>query len=138
MAAPLNAAGVAAGERRDFRRVGGRGCHESIRLRLRPGRDAWLLNVSRSGACLEVSSRLLPGTPVEALFAMSDWQWVAMARVTRCHVAALTSEGGVRYRAALKFDRPMDSDCEKKVETFLASAQTGYQVPSHEGRSVPI
>jgi hypothetical protein len=67
-----------------------------------------VVNVSRGGACIEASSRILPGTPVEIQVALPDWNWKGEAQVLRCHVSALPRDQKVRYRAGLQFNTPIE------------------------------
>jgi hypothetical protein len=117
-------------ERRSSPRLGSADYGEAARLRLRPGREATLVNLSRGGACVEGASRLLPGTPVEMQVAISGWHWSGKGRVLRCHVSALVLENGVRYRAALQFDPPVDAVAQERLgAVLLDAAPAGYQVP---------
>jgi hypothetical protein len=121
-------------ERRRFRRVGAEACGDDVRARLRAGRDAALLDLSRGGARIEVASRLLPGTPVELQVAAARWRWSGRARILRCRVSALVPEDGVRYQAALQFDPPVDAGAGAELEAALADLPNGgYQVPTNEG-----
>ena len=73
------------------------------RARLRPGRSAYLIDLSSGGALIETDWRLLPGVRIE----MQIGEPVPLVRVTgrvlRCHVALLDRER-IRYRGALKFE----------------------------------
>jgi hypothetical protein len=107
-------------------------------VRLLPGRDASLVNLSRGGALIELESRVLPGTRVEIMLSVPDWRWTGRARVLRCHVSALVREDGVRYRAALQFDAPMPRDGRVISASAGPAAQDrGYQVPDELGLQLP-
>jgi hypothetical protein len=95
-------------ERRGSRRHGEAECRWVKSVRLTPGRDVALLNLSSNGAQIEATSRLLPGTCVELQLVTKDRRWLRSAQVLRCHVSALLPEGGVRYRAALRFSEALD------------------------------
>jgi hypothetical protein len=73
------------------------------RARLRPGRSAYVLDLSSGGALIETDWRLLPGVRVE----MQIGEPVPLVRVTgrilRCHVALLGRER-ITYRGALRFE----------------------------------
>lgn len=75
--------------------------------RLRHGPDLLIVNLAEGGALVEAATRLLPGSSVELYLAAPGWRWFAAARVLRCGVSALVPEQGVRYRAALQFQRPL-------------------------------
>jgi len=133
MAHALTAGRPCSRDRRRCRRVEFTDCGELVHLRLRPGREALLLNLSSGGACIQVASRLLPGTPVEMQLSVSHWRWNGRAKVLRCHVSALVQEDGVRYQAALEFDPPIDRDGQDRLRTALLEMDThGYQVPGED------
>lgn len=94
-------------ERRRSPRHQGLACEWLSQARLRHGLELLVVNLAREGACVEAPARLLPGSSVELHLAAPGWQWTAGARVLRCHVAALLPEHGVRYRAALQFERQL-------------------------------
>lgn len=76
------------------------------RARLRPGRTAQILDLSTGGALIETDWRLLPGTRVEMQVGDPVPLFRVSARILRCHVVLLDRER-VRYRAALKFEKPL-------------------------------
>jgi hypothetical protein len=94
-------------ERRRHPRIAPSASSGPAMVRLRPGREAVVVNMSRGGACVEASAPLRPGTPVEIRVALSDWQWQGEARVLRCQVSALPRQEKVRYRAGLQFSGPV-------------------------------
>jgi hypothetical protein len=73
------------------------------RGRVRPGRDAHILDVSPGGALIETEWRLLPGVRVELQVGEPTALYRVKARVVRCHVALL-DRGRIRYRGALMFE----------------------------------
>jgi hypothetical protein len=105
-----------------------------VQLRLPPGREAVLLNLSRDGACIEAGSRLLPGGRVEVHLSTQGWNWRGRAMVTRCHVSALVPDDGARYLAALHFATPLASD---EPATLMDAARDavvdGYVLPGNTG-----
>lgn len=94
-------------ERRQSRRHDGGDCGWLSHARLRHGLELLVIDLANGGACVEAPARLLPGSSVELHLAAPGWRWTAAARVLRCHVSALLPERGVRYRAALQFDRQL-------------------------------
>jgi hypothetical protein len=98
--------GIAWAEQRTCPRAPGRECGLAS-ARLRHGLDLMIVNMAEGGALVEAAARLLPGSNVELQLAAPGWRWLAPARVLRCQVSALVPEQGVRYRAALQFDRPL-------------------------------
>lgn len=94
-------------DRRTSRRRLGPECAWLTHARLRHGLEVAIVDLATGGALVEAAARLLPGSSVELHLTAPGWQWSAMARVLRCRVSALLPERGVRYRAALRFDRPL-------------------------------
>jgi hypothetical protein len=71
-------------------------------LRLRTGDPLLLVNVARGGALVDSFRRLLPGTTVLLQVTTEERSLTFRARVVRCWVHALGSDG-VLYRGALAF-----------------------------------
>jgi hypothetical protein len=94
-------------ERRAFRRVGSGRCHGVTGLRVRPGCEASLLDLSCGGLLLETESRLSPGSAVDVLLKTFAATHVVRARVARCQVASIHPLQGLRFRAAVVFERPL-------------------------------
>lgn len=135
MGAPLTGGPAVPVERRVSGRVEVGSLTGAIHLRLPPGRDAILLNVSQEGACIEAASRLLPGGLVEVHMSTLGWNWRGRAMVKRCRVSALMPENGARYLAALQFDTPLEPG---GTTALLAAAReagaVGYALPNGETR----
>ena len=74
--------------------------------RVRPGREAAVLNVSSGGILIETMHRLLPGATVELQLWLADRRTSIRGRVLRSTVACLR-QGPVVYRGAVHFDRPL-------------------------------
>ena len=81
--------------------------------RHRPGRHAFIIDVSRGGALIETEHRLSPGMPIELHFGAPVSPSYARGRVLRCHVALLGRER-IRYRGALAFDAPVAIDGNRR------------------------
>jgi hypothetical protein len=108
MGTPLIGGPAAPIERRVSERVELASLSGLVHLRLPPGRQAVLLNVSREGASIEAASRLLPGGHVEVHISTQGWKWRGRAIVKRCRVSALVADHGARYLAALQFEAPLE------------------------------
>ena len=106
----LTTTAAGAGERRRFARQDVVRFANVIQLRLPPGREGVLLNLSPDGACLEVGSRLLPGARVEIQLVLPAWRWRGRAVVTRCRVSSLVPGGGARYEAGVQLESRVDAD----------------------------
>lgn len=83
-------------------------------IRVRPGIQAALLDVSASGAALETERRLLPGRFVHVQLAGIHGAVTVRARVLRNAVSCL-SAGRIVYRCAVQFDRPLCLDRDGRL-----------------------
>ena len=134
MGDPLSSGLAVSTERRVSARVEVASLSGVVQLRLPPGREAVLLNLSRDGACIEVGSRLLPGGPVEVYLSTRGWNWRGRAIVTRCRVSALVLDDGARYKAALQFATPLAlNGPETLLEAARDAAANGYALPAEAG-----
>ena len=91
-------------ERRRGERVSG----EGLRARVRPGYRLIIIDLSCSGALVEAGRPLRPGSYVDLHLESEARAAMVAARVVRCAVAAIDSEIGVTYRAALSFSESCD------------------------------
>jgi PilZ domain len=97
MAGPLNE------ERRASPRISPVTMAGIDRARLRPGRCAYVVDLSSGGALIEADWRLLPGIRVELQVGEPVPLFRVTGRILRCHVALLERER-IRYRGAVKFE----------------------------------
>ena len=138
MAVPLNSGGARTGERRQSVRLVMGGHGDVAGLRLVPGLVASIRNISRGGACIEVTSRLLPGTPVDLQASLPGRRWRAQARILRCRVSAIVPDDGLRYEAAIQFDLSRDPDAgEGLLAAVVDAIENGHQIPGATSPSVP-
>jgi len=72
------------------------------RVRLRPGREVRLVDLSSPGVALESRMALAPGTDVSLSFEGRGWRRTITARVGGCHVVVLDSTRGLVYRSGLR------------------------------------
>ena len=93
--------------------------HGIEQARIRPGREAAVIDVSTGGILIETRHRLLPGTTIELQLSIGDACTGARGRVLRSAVACLR-HGRVLYRGAIAFDRPLAS----------LNGVDGYAVPT--------
>ena len=82
-------------------------------VRLRPGLDAVAVDLSPGGALVETATRLRPRMKTVLQLTAGDRELRASGEIVRAWVSAIAPGRGVRYRGALRFDRPMDlpADC---------------------------
>jgi PilZ domain len=93
-----------------------------VRARLRPGYRLVIVDLSAYGALVEAARPLRPGSHVDLHLESDTRRRAITARVLRCTVAAIDSQSGVTYRAALSFNDTCDWVRE-------ASTQDGYDLP---------
>jgi hypothetical protein len=105
-------------DRRREERVAGTG----LCARVRPGYRLVIVDLSCAGALVEAGRPLRPGSYVELHLETDARRGIVSARVVRCAVAAIDSESGVTYRAALSFSETCDW-----VREALTPA--GYGIP---------
>jgi hypothetical protein len=91
-------------ERRGARRLDAFEEHRIGSACVRPGHRVRLIDVSSSGALIETSHRLLPGTVVELQVEKGTDTASVPGRVLRCLVVRLRPTW-VCYRGAIAFDR---------------------------------
>ena len=77
-------------------------------LRLRPGLDVALVNLSAGGALVETSTRLRPGARTLVRLTGVSGSWTVSSLVSRSWVAAIDAKQGLVYRGALVFDKALD------------------------------
>jgi hypothetical protein len=121
-------------DRRHFARLPVADRRSTVRARVRPGREVRLIDLSRGGALVQATSRLLPGSQVELQVDVGPWHWRTTGLVTRSQVWALRVDDHVRYRAAVQFAHPMDGAAQCHIENELSrdvggEDECGYQMP---------
>jgi hypothetical protein len=94
-------------ERRGHQRADPSWAHRA-KATLRPGHPISIVNISRGGALVEGQQQMRPGTRVLLQIATPTGALGLSAIVLRCIVGSLTSDAGVVYRGALKFDDRRD------------------------------
>ena len=112
-------------ERRRNRRASGHDV-EGIAARVRPGHHVAVVDISASGALIEVRRPLRPGARIEVHLHAAGERAALTARVERCLVAAIDQAEGVLYRAGLSFDEPC-------ALVSARHARSGYDVHDLEG-----
>lgn len=120
----------ACGERPDRRRARRRQTihdHGIVSARVRPGRQALLLDVSAGGALVETTCRLLPGSPIDLHVATNERRASVRGCVLRCEVVGVRA-AGMCYRSAIGFDR--------LLSWFVDGETDGYGVPAEDRRRV--
>lgn len=75
-------------------------------LRVRPGYEAVVIDISSEGALVETAYRLLPGSAVDLQLEAFARRIAVRGRVLRCAVVVVQA-GSVVYRGAILFDRTL-------------------------------
>ncbi len=94
-------------ERRAFERADGPWTQQA-KVTLRPGHPAFIVNISRGGALVDSTRQMRPGTRVMVQIVTRRGALGLSALVLRCGVRAVSSNDGVLYRGALRFDERRD------------------------------
>ena len=77
-------------------------------MRLRPGREAALINLCERGALVEGSARLHPGAHVVLHLVGPAPSGSIKGTIVRCHVSSICGRTGIRYRGAISFETAVD------------------------------
>lgn len=104
MALPV---GEAAVERRRAARQPRRALRWLAAARLWPGRRVRIINWSAVGVLMEAGVRFAPGRTVTLQLLAERGHLLVRGEIVRAAVAAVGAEG-LRYRAAVAFDKPVD------------------------------
>jgi hypothetical protein len=105
--------------------------HGIVSAHVRPGHRARLIDVSASGALIETSHRLLPGTLVELHVETGKDRTRVRGRVLRCSVVRVRPTS-VCYRGAIAFDRYL----HWFVDEAGCALPTAEARPAHPGRAL--
>jgi hypothetical protein len=84
---------------------------EAIRwtaVRMRPGREANLINLCERGALVEGPARLHPGAAVVLHLVGPSPSGSIKGTIVRCHVSSICGRTGIRYRGAISFDAAIE------------------------------
>jgi hypothetical protein len=73
-------------------------------LRISPGAEATLVNISATGVLIDSAQRFAPGQRVAVHFEGRLPTKYMKARIVRCQVSAISRKGSLRYHTAMAFD----------------------------------
>ncbi len=79
------------------------------RVRLRTGGELVVIDLGGTGALVDGTARLLPGSHVGVQVVTPGGRVFVRSRVVRSVVVRIAPEG-IWYQSALAFDRPIDTD----------------------------
>jgi hypothetical protein len=102
------------------------------RMRLRAGRELTVVDLSDSGALVEGSTRLLPGTHVDVHVVTRDGRTLVRSRVVRAYVCHVQADM-VRYRGAVVFERAIDTRAAGYAIPDILTV-----TPATEGSAYPL
>ena len=95
--------------------------HGIVLVRVRPGHNVAIIDVSAAGILVEGTCRLRPGSAIELVLQRAHQPAECIrGRVARCGVSGLRADS-IRYRGAIAFDR--------RLPWLLESESSGYGVP---------
>ena len=109
------------------------------RVRLRTGREMNVVDISRGGALLEGVLRLLPNTHLDIHVVPRTGRVLVRCRVVRAFVCEVLADL-VRYRAALEFERNLDTDAGYAMPATAAGdvAASGTTYPQGDGHRAAV
>lgn len=76
-------------------------------VRLAPGGDVELMDISVSGMLIRGTRRAVPGAPLIATFAGTLEVKSVAARVARCEVGGIGADGAIHYKIGVSFNKPI-------------------------------
>jgi hypothetical protein len=77
-------------------------------VRLSPGEQVQLVNISRTGVLVEGRTRFVPGTRVTVVFEGGFAPAQIKGRIVRCQVSSI-HDGSLRYQSGIQFDKKLDN-----------------------------
>jgi hypothetical protein len=77
-------------------------------VKLSPGEQVQLVNISRTGVLVEGRTRFVPGTRVTVVFDGGFTPAQIKGRIVRCQVSSI-HDGSLRYQSGIQFDKKLDT-----------------------------
>ena len=93
-------------DRRRAPRITAAAQHAIIGVRIRPGHEVTLVDVSAAGALFEGAHRLLPGTTIDMQLTTASRRVRSRGLVVRCRVSRVWPSA-IWYRGAVMFEQPL-------------------------------
>ena len=103
-------------------------------LRLSPGGEASLENISWSGLMARCPKRLASGVPVTINVAGTFTPNVIKGRVARCEVGGIGKDGAINYKIGISFDEPVSLPDEDVAPAMASAAAEAVPEPTIENR----
>jgi hypothetical protein len=98
-------------------------------VKVRPGRDVVVVNLSPDGLLVEGVWRFRPGSSVELHITFDATPVGARGRVLRCYVSGLDRVTGIRYRAAIALSTPIAVTMPVGLEEALGNLVARGDMP---------
>jgi len=77
-------------------------------VKLSPGEQVQLVNISRTGVLVEGRTRFVPGTRVTVVFDGGFTPAQIKGRIVRCQVSSI-HDGSLRYQSGIQFDKKLET-----------------------------
>jgi hypothetical protein len=108
-------------DRRRSPRITSAAEHGIVCVRIRPGHEVTLLDLSAAGVLLQGAHRLLPGTSIEMQLTTASRRVTSRGLVVRCSVSHVWPSA-IWYRGAVIFEQPLpwiaaDDEREYRLHT---------------------
>ena len=114
---------AATAERRAATRHPGSGMASITGVHLSPGGgEAWLVNISTTGALVRCPTKLVPGTAVTVTFDGTFSPSSIKGRVVRCFVADICRPSGLAYHIGINFNQAIRLEEDEPVEVSRPDA----------------
>ena len=101
-------------------------------VRLSPGEQVQLVNISRTGVLVEGRTRFVPGTRVTVVFEGGFTPAQIKGRIVRCQVSSI-HDGSLRYQSGIQFDKKLDThpgDLKEALPDPVAGAAAAAPAPA--------
>lgn len=103
-------------------------------LRLSPGGEASLENISWSGLMARCQKRLAFGASVTVTVTGTFTPNVIKGRVARCEVGGIGKDGAINYKIGISFDEPISLPDEDIAPAIASTAVEAVSEPTVENR----
>jgi hypothetical protein len=109
--------------------------HGVTTVRVRPGRDVSVVDVSVGGLLVEMVSRLLPGSPIDLQLQCRGRPVAVRGLVQRCVVTKVRASA-ITYRGAIQFEQSLPQLAENPLLLRHAADDDG-KPPARTGTEYP-
>lgn len=99
-------------------------------MRLSPGDNVRLLNISASGVLVEGKTRFVPGTRVSVIFEGPSAPKTVKGKVVRCQVSSIGGGGSLQYQSAIAFEAKIELPVDEATLPHQGASADSAQKPS--------